>query len=290
MMETYMERLLQHYEIDDADVSDMYATVTLGKDDSPEPLIRAVCCLYDLNAENLRAILAPPSPLEINEEKDIPVTEPTTLDSVTPPPQEVDEAVLQKHTVAQLKVMCKAAALPVSGAKQLLINRLLNRSPPVSALPPSTEAVSTEAVTTQAPVSTDDEASLGKSTLPVLKTMCKERHLKVSGTKAELIARLLGKPAPEKVPRVAKPKTVKKSKKTVPPVLQRFDVNKPTLQLSRNDFGNYEHRDTTFCFNPSTEVVIGKQLPTGKVAPLTLDDINRCIELKFPYELPPNLD
>lgn len=63
-----------------------------------------------------------------------------------------------------------------------------------------------------------------------------------------------------------------------------------SLLLSRvfivreNDFGNYEHKQTGFLFNPDTERVYGNQKTDGTVTPLTAADIKLCNLMNFDLE------
>ena len=58
------------------------------------------------------------------------------------------------------------------------------------------------------------------------------------------------------------------------------------LKISRNSFGNYEHRETRLVFDPATKEVIGIQEPDGKVSELTVEDIQMCREYRFDYRIP----
>jgi hypothetical protein len=143
-----------------------------------------------------------------------------------------------------------------------------------------------------------------KSTVAELKAICKQRNLKVSGTKNDLIARLMGKeePSPKNKPESksseSKPKTETKTAKVEKaqakvletPVAKKLTANIPQVLITRNSFGRYEHAETGLVFDSASRVVIGKQLPDGTVDHLTEDDIDMCNAFKFPYELPTNLD
>lgn len=142
----------------------------------------------------------------------------------------------------------------------------------------------------------EDEQLLLKLKRPELVRLCKERNLKVSGNKKELVERLLGKtvstpsePKRQKTTTAAKKKrTSKKKLKTT--VLDTLVANRPLFEISRNDFGNYEHRETTFVFDPSSKRVIGKQGTDGSILPLSTSDIHVCQEYKFDFVMPPNLN
>jgi hypothetical protein len=148
-----------------------------------------------------------------------------------------------------------------------------------------------------------------KSTVAELKAICKQRNLKVSGTKNDLIARLMGKeePSPKNKPESkssesksseSKPKTETKTAKVEKaqakvletPVAKKLTANIPQVLITRNSFGRYEHAETGLVFDSASRVVIGKQLPDGTLDHLTEDDIDMCNAFKFQYELPTNLD
>ncbi len=142
--------------------------------------------------------------------------------------------------------------------------------------------------------------------------MCKEAKVAYSGSKAQLVANLLAPkidtPPKEKstksrvkkqkdetksAEKSAKSKTKKKSKKPLDTdslVIRELLESVPELQVQRNQFGNYEDEATSFVFDPVSAMVIAKQSPDGLLLGLTLDDVNQCMEMHYPYKLPPNLD
>ena len=131
-----------------------------------------------------------------------------------------------------------------------------------------------------------ENAQLSKLGKPELVELCKAKGIKHTGTKIELIARLSG--AEEKV---SAPKA--SSKKQVVndvPVIKNLVAKIPTIPIRRNQFGNFEHAETSFIFDSKTQKVTGKQKDDGAVEPLCSEDINICNKYKFLYELPENLD
>ena len=139
-----------------------------------------------------------------------------------------------------------------------------------------------------------------KSTVADLKAICKQRNLKLSGTKKELISRLMGKeePSPKKQVSEVKPKAETKTQKIEKeqakvletPIIKKLIASIPQVLITRNSFGRYEHAETGLIFDSASRVVIGKQLPDGTVDHLTEEDIDMCNAFKFKYELPTNLD
>ena len=116
--------------------------------------------------------------------------------------------------------------------------------------------------------------------------MCKTKKLKHSGTKNELIQRIM---------------LSEKEVKTQPLMTQQGLVNtaaaaapklitKPApVVLTKNKFGNFEDAETHFVFNEKTKKVFGKQNPDGSISSLTVEDINICNKFKLAFDVPTNL-
>lgn len=131
---------------------------------------------------------------------------------------------------------------------------------------------------------TNENSDISKLGKPELILLCKNKGLKTTGTKAVLIARLS-----ETNPEVStKSESVKKVENV--PVLKKLTSKIPTVPIRRNQFGNYEHAETSFVFNHQTQKVVGKQNDDGSIEPLSETDIDICNKYKFLYELPENLD
>lgn len=121
------------------------------------------------------------------------------------------------------------------------------------------------------------EKSLSKQPKTVLQDLCRKMGAKISGTKDEIVKRLLTSPQDKKEPAPAK--STKKKPST-----------KKSLELRKNDHGNFEHEQTGLVFDKDTKCVVGKQVPDGSVQVLTEEDIQTCKEYKFEYTMPKNLD
>jgi hypothetical protein len=125
-----------------------------------------------------------------------------------------------------------------------------------------------------------------------LTALCKQKGCKCSGTKTDLISRLLGKEDTKKAEDTKKPKTT--SKKSTPreisPIEKKLVANIPNILVKRNKYNNYEHPETGLVFNNETKTVIGKQNKNGSVDDLSEDDIDQCNAFKFKFEIPTNLD
>lgn len=119
---------------------------------------------------------------------------------------------------------------------------------------------------------------------------CKQRKLKCSGTKDELISRLTssgGETTTEKkAEKKVEPSNTKKTE-TKASVLSKIVENK--IPIRRNQFGNYEHPPTSLVFDKVTKKIIGKQNDNGSVDDLTSEDIDMCNQYSFEYVLPTNL-
>lgn len=126
---------------------------------------------------------------------------------------------------------------------------------------------------------------------PELVEACKSKGFKSNGSKPELIVFLLDEI--KEVEEVKKP-DLKRKKEAVsepkPNVVNRILASLPTLVIRRNAFGNHEHMETKFVFDPKTKKVIGKQLDDGNVSVLTKADLEICHMHKFEYEIPEMLD
>lgn len=138
--------------------------------------------------------------------------------------------------------------------------------------------------------SSSELGSLGK---PELVAQCKARGLKTTGTKAELVARLSGGAETEAKPEPKTRTPSKKSKQAAPPVpaiVKTVQTKIEPITLTKNSFGNNEHKPTGLVFNRETRKVFGKQNPDGSVDPLTDEDIETCNKYKFQYMIPENLN
>lgn len=114
-----------------------------------------------------------------------------------------------------------------------------------------------------------------------LQELCKGKGLRHTGSKSELVKRLVDYEAQKTA--VVPPAV---EVKTQPKLIHK---EKPPIALHRNKFGNFEHTETRFVFNNKTEKVYGKQNDNGSVSSLTPEDIDICNKFKFLYDIPFNL-
>jgi hypothetical protein len=129
-----------------------------------------------------------------------------------------------------------------------------------------------------------DPIYLAKCLKGELVKLCKERGLRTTGTKTDLIAVLQGNKPPS---------TKKSSPKTannLPNIIKQIKVNIPTVPIRKNKFGNMEDPQTNFVFDRKSKKVIGKQNINGNIDELTKEDINICNKEKYDYILPSNFD
>lgn len=146
-------------------------------------------------------------------------------------------------------------------------------------------------------------AELHLQTVDILKGICKDRGLKCSGKKSELIDRIKESNNEDKTdensgensgensdlkPAVKLQTKVQNNKsKTLPDIYKKIEKN--CLAIRRNAFGNYEHEETGFLFN-DTKKVHGVQLKDGSIRLLNKDDFDLCNKFKFMYIIPDNLN
>ena len=133
-------------------------------------------------------------------------------------------------------------------------------------------------------------AKLMKCNKPELKKLCKDRGLKLTGTKAVLLQRLLGNKEAETVPKKKETKSTTKNNQKTPKIIKKLQTNISTMVIRRNAHGNLEHSESSLVFDRKTKKVIGKQSDDGSILPITKEDINICNKYKFDYILPENLD
>jgi hypothetical protein len=137
-----------------------------------------------------------------------------------------------------------------------------------------------------------------------LKDILKSFNLPVSGKKSVLVDRILqndcseGKSVrndkqhskkPSSKPTSAKTKTSKASK-SVAKVISQIDSARKTVDISRNEYGNFVHRDTGLVFDEQTQHAIGYQLEDGQVGDLNEELIDVCKENMFEYCIPAQLE
>jgi hypothetical protein len=136
-----------------------------------------------------------------------------------------------------------------------------------------------------------DENSLLQYKKPEIQALCRQRGLKCTGTKEQLVALLVSKDGSSAVKKEVVSKKAEPIKKvSSTPVAQKLVSSIPTVAIRRNQHGNHEHPETSFVFDKKTKKAIGKQNEDGTIDDLTSEDIDICNQWKFQYVLPDNLD
>ena len=126
------------------------------------------------------------------------------------------------------------------------------------------------------PASNPELEKLSKKELTEL---CKNKNLKVSGTRNDLIARII-----EYDTKLIQKNTPQNN------IVKKLTEKLPKLELTKNEFGFFEHPETKFVFDTKTQKVFGKQNQNGSVDELDAEDIETCKKFKFLYNIPLNLD
>ena len=159
---------------------------------------------------------------------------------------------------------------------------------------PSKTKASVKKSSTPNTVDNMDETTLSQYKKPELQALCRQKALKCTGTKEQLIGFLLGKDvgSSDKTPskKEAPVKKAVEDKSISTPVAKKLTSSIPTVAIRRNQHGNHEHPDTSIVFDKKTKKAIGKQNEDGTIDDLTTEDIDICNQWKFLYVLPSNLD
>lgn len=76
-------------------------------------------------------------------------------------------------------------------------------------------------------------------------------------------------------------KTQAKKKVRFNKVVENLEQKRPRIIIKRNVFGQYEHSETGFIFDPNTEMVVGKHVGKGKIENLSSEDIKIVYNYNF---------
>ena len=135
--------------------------------------------------------------------------------------------------------------------------------------------------------SSENKNMLLKMTKNELVAMCKSKGLKVTGTKNELVDRIMLPTTSQS----ASPSGGKQSvKPKSPQIVKKLAEKIPIISIKKNSFGNYEHEETGFIFDNKSQKVYGKQNKNGTISKLVHEDIDLCNKYKFDYVIPDNLN
>jgi hypothetical protein len=128
------------------------------------------------------------------------------------------------------------------------------------------------------PPPTEDLSALK---LADLKSRCKTKGLAVSGTKAELIARLQGEAPPAKRAKTTASKKPSPTAFLQKPVFQTYLTRDPIV-IKRNAHGHFVHPSTGLVFSETTKKVVGVcREGSGEVLPLTVADLEHVHQYHF---------
>jgi hypothetical protein len=136
-----------------------------------------------------------------------------------------------------------------------------------------------------------DPEYLLKCKKPELKALCKQKGVRCTGTKAQLISLLRGGSSTKETStkKTSKKSSGKKSDKT-PKLIKNMVKKVPVIAIRKNQYGNHEHPETHLVFDNKLKKAIGVQGDDGSIKALTKHDIDICNKFKFSYVLPSNLD
>jgi hypothetical protein len=82
-------------------------------------------------------------------------------------------------------------------------------------------------------------------------------------------------------PRKVEPKKTKSKKVRFSKVVENLEQKRPRIIIKRNAYGQYEHIETGFIFDPCTEAVVGKHVGKGKIENLSSEDLKIVFHYNF---------
>lgn len=126
------------------------------------------------------------------------------------------------------------------------------------------------------------EAELLKLKGSELAEMCRAKKLPVSGTKAVLVARLLGTAPPAK--RASKSNGPATAPTYRAPVFSLLRGHADVIVLKKNDSGAFVDSESGFVFDPNSKLVVGR-FASGAVRALCTDDLVECETRRFGADL-----
>ena len=159
-------------------------------------------------------------------------------------------------------------------------------------IPPETQVSKKTSTSEVAKPKATPKKESGQS-LEALKKIAKELGIqgftKFKSSDKEELQRLIDerkeKGAPVKETKVVEKKEIP----TKQQLAEKIQARTQSIVIKKNKFGNYEHQGTRLVLDPNTKKAIGVQSDDGKIIPLTMQDIQKCEDLNFDYELPGNL-
>lgn len=132
------------------------------------------------------------------------------------------------------------------------------------------------------------EQEYSKLKVAELKNICKEKKLPVSGTKQELINRLLGgtnsssgSTTTDTIKKAPPKKKIQLKTNLEKPVFKNIvNSEKIPILIKRNIHGNFEHSETNLVFSEQKKV-IGVQEQTGNIRRLSVQDLENVYKYHF---------
>ena len=193
--------------------------------------------------------------------------------------------------VTELEELWQAQIGQLGNAAVGLVIENTSRSSTGSSTGSSTTLLPGDSVSSDTQTKEYSEEYLITCSTAELKAICKSKKLKKYSKlkKIELIAFITNKKVENIKP--VTPKKKAKKKKAEPKVTQVVkNVIPKSIEIRRNDNGDYMHVPTKLVFHKETKQVVGKY-EDGKEGfkQLTLEDVETCKQYNFPYELPENL-
>lgn len=117
-----------------------------------------------------------------------------------------------------------------------------------------------------------------------LKEICRSKGLKLTGNKAQLLARVEGRPEPSKTKKLKFPEQTKGE------IITKIRSRVARIGVVRHENGlDFWHPETGLVFDPVSQHAIAS-FRHGKKHNLNASDVEKCLELNIPYFIPRNLD
>lgn len=128
------------------------------------------------------------------------------------------------------------------------------------------------------------KANESKYSTAELKEICKSKGLKITGNKAQLLARVEGRPEPSKTKKLKFPEQTKGK------IIDKIRSRVARIGIVRHENGlDFWHPETGLVFDPVSQHAIAS-FRHGKKHNLNASDVEKCLELNIPYFIPRNLD
>ena len=205
--------------------------------------------------------------------------------------------LVNEYVKSQVQSQTRVILQKISDKYEIKMNELIDIANGTSSTSSSKTSNSIVDVIMKVSEKETSARSTDKRTVVELKALCKDKGLPVSGTKAELIARLQRADTGEVTATAVVSSSTKTTKKpatptsTLSPMIRKLQESRSVLSIRKNEFGHFMHTETKLVFdNDKSQIVIGTQADDGDIYELDEDDIEKCKQYGFKYQLPSNLD